>query len=257
MNDVVPIYKPEGISPFTLINQFKKEFHHYAQEKISAAGRLDPMASGLLLLLVGDANKNRSYFQSIDKTYIFTLLIGVTTDTYDILGKVTSIVSSPTRYSPQELLTVMKEFRGTFLQSYPPYSSMHVLGKPLFYWARENKIENITIPTKEITVKSLELVSSYTLTKTKFIQDIEKRLGRVQGDFRQNEIKEIWENSLSSLPHQLQLFTLEANVSSGTYIRSLCFELGRLTGKGGLAYTIQRTGCGDYTLENAVHLNEQ
>jgi tRNA pseudouridine55 synthase len=257
MSDVVPIYKPEGVTPLELINQFKKEFPQYSQEKISVAGRLDPMASGLLLFLIGDANKKRSYFQSLDKTYVFTLLIGITTDTYDILGKITSITKSPGNYSPEEVITYLTNFKGAFSQPYPPYSSMHIKGKPLFYWAREGKLADISIPSKIVTIKSLDLQSSHELTKEKLVDDIKYRIKKVKGNFRQNEISSNWENSRSCLPQKLQLFSLKAAVSSGTYIRSLCFELGQIIGEGGIAYTIERTSCGNYNLKDALRLTLQ
>ncbi len=254
MNEVVSIYKPEAMTPLMIITEFKKRFPQYSEEKISVAGRLDPMASGLLLLLIGEANKERSYFQSLDKTYEFTLLLGVTTDTYDILGKITSIVKDPVTHSIEQLTSFLATLRGTSMQDYPPYSSMHVMGKPLFYWAREDKLEKITIPTKRITIQSLDFLSSSEVTKLELVEDIEQRIKKVRGNFRQKEIEEKWKESLPLLPEKLQLLSLRSQVSSGTYIRSLCFELGLLLGSGGIAYTIKRQSCGEYKVEDAIHL---
>lgn len=253
MNEIVPIYKPEAMTPIMVITEFKKKFPQYSEEKISVAGRLDPMASGLLLLLVGDANKKRTYFQSLDKVYNFTLLLGVTTDTYDILGKVTSITNPPT-YTTGDLSAHVDHLRGTFAQPYPPYSSMHVKGKPLFYWARENKLAEISIPTKNVTIQSLEILSSSIIDRDTLVRTIEQRIKIVEGDFRQKEIEQKWIEAVPRLPEKLQLISLRAEVSSGTYIRSLCNELGKLIGSGGLAYSIERTSCGDYDLKDTVRL---
>lgn len=254
MNEIVPILKPEAMTPLMVITKFKKKFPQYSKEKISVAGRLDPMASGLLLLLIGDANKKRTHLQSLDKVYDFTLLLGVTTDTYDILGEITSIAKSPRILSSKQLTSYLTTFIGTSQQAYPPYSSMHVMGKPLFYWAREGNLKKITIPTKKITITSLDFLSSSVVTKLELVEDIKKRIKKVTGDFRQKEVEEKWKESSSLLPEKLELISLRAEVSSGTYIRSLCNELGKLIGSGGLAYSIERTSCGDYDLKDALRL---
>lgn len=255
MNKIIPIFKPEGITPFDLIRAFKRKFPEYFKVKISPAGRLDPMASGLILLLVDQANKNRIHLQALDKTYRFSLLLGVATDTYDILGKVTSIESTLKIYPTKKLGTLLEKFTGTFSQTYPPYSSIHVNKKPLFYWARENKLAKINIPAKIITIKSLSATSSGSLDKNELITNVEDRINKVKGDFRQDEILKIWHDSAPNLPKRLQLFQLKAEVSSGTYIRALCHLIGEKTGLGGLAYSIERTSIGEYTLDQALYLN--
>ncbi len=256
MFDVIPIYKSEGITPPELINHFRRKFPHYSQEKISVAGRLDPMASGLLILLVGEANKKRDYYQRLDKSYKFTLLTGVATDTYDILGKITSITKNPITISSEKVKSIIPKFVGTSDQAYPPYSSMHVGGKPLFYWARRQELNGISIPTKTVTIQSLNYVSSLKISKKELITEIENRIKKVNGNFRQNEIDKSWKENQSLLPNNLLLFSFNAQVSSGTYIRSLCNKLGQELGCMGLAYKIERTSCGDFNLNNAISLDE-
>ena len=68
MQSVIPVYKPLGLTPLQAIVKFKKLFPDYANEKISYAGRLDPMAEGLLLLLVGEENKQRNEYEDLSKT---------------------------------------------------------------------------------------------------------------------------------------------------------------------------------------------
>src|SRR4051812_44164193 len=104
------------------------------------------------------------------KEYSFEVLFGVQTDTFDILG-LPSVVSSSLSLElppmPQDLSDQVKkiatEMIGKQNQSYPPYSSARVNGKPLFQWARDGKLDQITIPTVDIEIFSLELVDTYSL----------------------------------------------------------------------------------------------
>jgi len=257
MNEVLTIFKPEGQTPLELIQHFQKKFPQYLHEKISVAGRLDPMASGLLILLVGEANKKRGYYQSLDKIYTFTLLTGIATDTYDILGKITSVTKTPLTLSSEKINSILPNFVRTFEQAYPPYSSMHVRGKPLFYWARRQELSDITIPTKTITIHRLTTTSSFEITSTQLINEVKKRIRKVNGDFRQVEIGKSWQEAQSVLPHRLSLFSFNAQVSSGTYIRSLCHELGQTIGCMGIAYKIERTSCGKFSLKDAIRLDDK
>lgn len=113
------------------------------------AGRLDPMAEGVLVVLVGDENKRREAYLSLNKEYIVEILFGFETDSYDMLGL------APSSLAGQEKNTdVLKSYLGSFVdvhdQEYPPYSSKTVVGKPLFVWAREGNIGTIKIPRKKL-----------------------------------------------------------------------------------------------------------
>src|SRR5262245_8184953 len=90
MKKVLPIYKPVCLTPNQLIEQLRNKHPEYQNEKIGFAGRLDPMAHGLMLLLIGYENKNRTEYLNLDKTYYFKILLGVETDSYDLLGLITS-----------------------------------------------------------------------------------------------------------------------------------------------------------------------
>ena len=84
------IYKPIGQTPLEAIELLRKSDPSLADVRMAYAGRLDPMADGLLVVLVGDECKNRTKYELLDKTYNFTMLLGLSTDTYDILGRITS-----------------------------------------------------------------------------------------------------------------------------------------------------------------------
>src|SRR6185436_12995765 len=91
---MILLHKPLGLSPLEVIKLFKQQNFEYASATISYAGRLDPMADGLLLLLVNEENTQRKLYEALPKTYEFTVLLGVETDTYDILGKIIYPLSS-------------------------------------------------------------------------------------------------------------------------------------------------------------------
>src|SRR3712207_2873397 len=86
MNKILNIYKPVGFTPLEMITALLKEFPEYKDKKIGYAGRLDPLAHGVLLLMIGDATKQRKDYLGLDKMYEFEVLFGVETDTYDLLG---------------------------------------------------------------------------------------------------------------------------------------------------------------------------
>lgn len=258
MNDIVPVYKPIGITPTEFIATFKQEYPSLIQAKISPAGRLDPMAEGLLLLLVGDANKKRTSFLALDKTYEFTILFGVQTDSYDILGRIEAThfpISSS--LLTHKLPLLLDDLLGEREQTYPPFSSKPVLGKPLYYWAREGKLAEIALPHKMVRVDELTSLEQMSKPKTAVSTEILTRIAQVKGDFRQEAIVRDWKEVMDELPNELTLVTCRARVSSGTYIRSLCQEIGEKLGCGAIAYTIKRTAIGPYSLDQALHLTEQ
>lgn len=90
MNRVLTLYKPVGATPLDVLYELQERNPGYKDVRLAYAGRLDPMAEGLLLVLVGDECKRRDHYQKLDKIYEFEVLFGVSTDTYDILGKITS-----------------------------------------------------------------------------------------------------------------------------------------------------------------------
>jgi tRNA pseudouridine55 synthase len=252
MNEVITVNKPRGLTPLQTIQLFKQKFPNYQNEKMSYAGRLDPMASGLLILLVGDQNKKRNEFESLQKTYEFELLLGITTDTYDALGLITA-VSPPQPNTLKQCAQLLPLFIGSYEQAYPPFSSMHVLGKPLYYWAREGKLHDIKIPTKTVTIKSLEIISMSLIKSPDLVTNEVNAIKQVSGDFRQAEIIKMW-RTLVKKNQSFPLTTCRTTVSSGTYIRSIAHEISKRLGIGGIAYSINRTQVGKYLLEDALEL---
>ncbi len=252
MGNVLLLNKPRGVTPLQLINSFKKAHPTFLNHTISYAGRLDPMAEGLLLLLVGEENKNREMYENLEKEYIFDLLPGITTDTYDVLGRITKVTPPPSPLElKQQLQSLLPSFLGQQQQAYPPYSSFHIKGKPLFYWARENKLDGINIPQREITIKTLSLKSVTTKATNELVAQVISDISRIEGEFRQKEAISDWRNlSEINTSTSYPLARIAVTCTSGTYIRSLAHNLGKKLSCGALAYRIQRTRVGEYSLSH-------
>lgn len=232
-----------GQTPWQLVQQFKENNPEYANQKIGYAGRLDPLAYGTMILLIGEENKHRDHYLSLNKTYRFEVLFGATTDSYDLLGLVTRINNTPV---PADWKAKTREFLqkliGRHLQPYPPYSTKTVQGKSLYKWAQENRIDEIKIPTKEIEIFTAQLRSSRTMASQDLYQEIIRRVNLVTGDFRQPQILNKWAEFFLSNPDQeFILAWFEVSCSSGTYIRSIAHNLGQKLGCGALAFEIYRT----------------
>ncbi len=255
MTKVLNVYKPVGVTPLQLIDKLRIKLPEYKNEIIGYAGRLDPMVEGVLLLLVGDENKKRKEYEGLPKEYSFEILFGVSTDSFDTLGVIIKHKTVDAKDIENKLPGILKKYIGKHLQEYPPYSSMHVQGKPLFYWAREKRLQEISIPTKEIEIYDLHF-SGLQTKNAQHIQDIVfQRINCVFGEFRQEEIKKSWVEYFNAQQEkQLLVGSFTIRCSSGTYIRSLVHKIGDDLKTQALAFSILRTRVGEYKLKEAIHL---
>ncbi len=193
------------------------------------------------------------------------------TDTYDILGKVAhSSVLENTRIAigekelAKKIKANLKFFTGKFPQKYPIYSSKTVAGKALFKYARQGR--RVSRPEHPVEVTSLKFLKLRKVSPESLLAGIEKRIKKVKGDFRQQEIIKIWKEKLaphmknfaalpaSGLRHgqnfsyaELALASFKIKCSSGTYVRSIANDLGKKIGVPALAYTIKRTKIGKWS----------
>jgi tRNA pseudouridine55 synthase len=247
MAEVIKLYKKVGETPLECLIRFRQDHPQYKDSNMTYLGRLDPMAEGLLLVLVGDTRGKKQYLD-LDKTYEFEILWGFDTDTYDVLG-VPDKQSVAGKKIIDRLPTALRKIKDKKTQSYPPYSSRTVSGRSLFSWAREGKIDQIEVPTRSIKIFSLEHIHTRLISGEEVLKNIEARVVLVQGDFRQKEILKAWQDLLSDrLAEKFLISSLMADVSSGTYIRSLAHEMGKMLGGSALAYSIRRTRVGEYRL---------
>ena len=206
MNDgVLLIHKPYGITSFDVVARVRRLF---GTKQVGHTGTLDPIATGLLPVLVGRAVKASEFLTEKDKEYIAGLRLGITTDTEDITG---SILSESTNIpEKQTVLETAKKFTGTVMQIPPMYSALKVGGEKLVDLARRG----ITVEreARPITVHELE----------------------IDGEGKD--------------------YTMRVFCSKGTYIRTLCADIGQKLGCGGAMSSLIRTKTGGFTLENAYTL---
>ncbi len=270
MKNVIPIYKSLGATPYQSVLEFKQRFPEYRDRKISYAGRLDPMAEGLLLLLIDEENKKRNTYEKLQKTYEFTVLLGIETDTYDILGKIVNFSSSSfhlktiveidkskngrsMKNDKWQMENILRTFVGKYQQPYPPYSSKAVSGRPLYWWARNQKLDQVQIPSHEIEIYSFELISRHGITIQDVKSRIQENIGKVQGDFRQEEILKVWEDFFARTNHaEFPVLNCRIVCSSGTYVRGIAHEIGQNLDCGAIAISIKRTSIGEFNISSII-----
>ena len=242
----MPIYldKAKGITPLELIKQYKKENNF--QGKMCYAGRLDPMAHGKMILLKEEECKQMNDYCNFDKTYEFLVLFGIKTDTYDLLGKVIENNIKPIDFSKLDL----DKFTGKIKQPFPSYSSFSIKHKeerkPIWEWTKLGKLDEITIPIKEVEIFSLEEISylekieekkeleEYIVDNINLLSDTNKK------KFRVKEILEIWKHIFETFEIKPIIKKYRGKVSSGTYIRSLVNRMGIDLGCGAITLDIDR-----------------
>jgi len=208
------------------------------------AGRLDPMASGLLIILTREETKKKEKYLKLNKEYEFEVLFGFSTDTHDILGEVLN--SKNILVSRDDIKKDLKNFIGENIQKYPIYSSKTVKGKPLFTYARSG--EEVEIPERKIFIKKLKLIKIKQMNDKKLSQNIEKRIKKVKGDFRQEGILKIWKKKLKGNDARYTIASFKVSCSSGTYVRVIANSLGDKLKVPSLAYSIRRTKVGNYVI---------
>jgi tRNA pseudouridine(55) synthase len=252
------IYKKLGQTPLQSLEEFRFNNPNYSKEKLSYIGRLDPMAQGEMIVLIGkEENQNRQKFLNLDKEYIAEFLIGFQTDTGDLLGLVNSFdiseireLSSKIEQIPNLLLKIKK-------QKYPWFSSKHVLGRALFDWFKKGQTNQIERPIREINIYNAEIISKQEITISNLQKEIENKIATVSGDFRQKEILERWQKTLikedydksgihfgaspeRSCNIKLPILTLKIKCSTGTYIRALTENLSVFLEKPVVLFSLKR-----------------
>jgi tRNA pseudouridine(55) synthase len=242
------IYKNLGETPHEAILRYKKDHPEHKDLTMTYAGRLDPMAEGVLLVLSDDLVFEKDKYLDLPKTYEFEILWGFETDTLDMLGIVTRNSFESTNFPIGD---AMKEYLnkaiGKFEQIYPVYSSRPVNGKSLFQWAREGRISEIDIPKHEVELYEAEYLSRRTISKQDLLKDIEHKVGLVQGDFRQKEILEKWQWVLKdNKSEEFEIDKVKVVVSSGFYIRQFVHDIAESFGSKAVTFHIKRAKIGDY-----------
>lgn len=246
MKSVLNMYKEVGETPLQCIERFRKKNPEYANVKMTYAGRLDPMAEGVLLVLSGSAVHQKDEYLTLPKVYETEILFGISTDSYDLLGLIAD-VASPKHIDMGRLA---ESFIGRRKQIYPPFSSKPYRGKPLFVRAKSGELRDADIPEREIEITDIAFLAQRTVSGNELLGEAVHKIELVTGDFRQGEIAVRWkafarEYGEAAFP----IYRLRVTCSSGTYIRGLFNEMGRSVGLPALAFSIKRTMVGEYEMK--------
>ena len=207
-NGVIIINKEEGLTSQAVVNRVKRLL---SLDKAGHTGTLDPMATGVLPVLVNRGVKASEFMLTSDKHYGATLLLGITTDTEDVTGNV--LTRSENIPSEEHVLEVINSFVGEYLQTPPMYSALKVGGKKLYELAREGV--EIERAARVVTIHSIK---ARKLSETEYYIDVK--------------------------------------CSKGTYIRTLCKDIGDRLGCGGTMKTLERCEASGFTLEDGITLGE-
>ncbi len=206
ISGVLIVNKPADVTSHDVVGKVRRLYH---TRRVGHTGTLDPMATGVLVVLIGRAAKAAEYLSIHSKEYRAVMRLGLTTDTEDITGKTLTV--SGDIPSHERVIEIANGFVGEILQTPPMYSALKVNGQKLCDLARRGiEVERKARP---ITIHSLSC---------KHLQDRDYELCVV--------------------------------CSAGTYIRTLCADIGAKLGCGGVMAALCRVAVGAYSLENAVSL---
>ena len=208
MNGILIVNKSKGYTSHDIVAKVKK----ITGEKVGHTGTLDPLATGVLPLLIGKGTLCSKYLMNHDKTYKVVLKLGIKKSTGDEEGEILQQeVVDEKVLEGKKVKTVLESFLGEQEQIPPMYSAIKVNGKKLYEYARKG--QEIEIKPRKITIYDIQLLKS---------------------DKESNEIQ----------------FTV--NCSKGTYIRSLCEDIAKKMGTVGYMKELQRTKVGTFAIEQSV-----
>ena len=209
ISGVLIVNKHGGVTSHDIVGKIRRL---YGTRRVGHTGTLDPMATGVLVILIGRAAKAAEYLASDSKRYCATLRLGMTTDSEDITG---SILTTSDRIPDFDALQeVLPSFRGKIQQIPPMYSALKVGGKKLVDLAREGKV--IERQPREIEIFSLDAMPT----------------------------------------EEKNDYVLEVSCSGGTYIRTLCADIGASLGCGAAMASLERSAGGPFTLEDTHKLSD-
>jgi len=251
--EIICIYKPIGFTPLQAIKKFKQKYKIYKKCSISHAGKLDPLAEGILLLIINPDRFILKKLMKLDKEYKAEILIGFSTDSFDIQGiakKENEII-----LEEEKLKEIIDSFKGKYEQTIPVFSGKKINGRPLYYYARKNILDKIKIPKKEVKIKEIELINIKKISSEEILKEIIKKIKLLEGDFRQKEIIKNWKKILNEKKEDYYLITVIIKCSSGTYIRSIANDIGKKLNSGAILYNLIRTRLGKYSLKDCKKIS--
>lgn len=208
INGIINVYKEAGFTSHDVVAKMRGILK---QKKIGHTGTLDPEATGVLPVCLGNGTKLCDMLTDKSKEYVATIRLGVLTDTQDMTG--TILEEREVHCTPEEVTAAAESFVGDYMQIPPMYSALKVNGKKLYELAREGK--EVERKARAVSIEELEVLSA----KPPFVK-------------------------------------LRVACSKGTYIRTLCYDIGEKLGCGAAMESLVRTRVGNFFLEEAWKLAE-
>ena len=213
MNGIIIINKPKGCTSHDVVSKVKK----IVKEKVGHTGTLDPLATGVLPLLIGKGTLCSKYLINHDKEYLASLKLGISTDTLDLEGKILEEKDVDLKILEKENVEkVLLTFIGKQEQKPPIYSAIKIAGKKLYEYAR--KKEDVEIPTRKIEIYNIELMG---------INKIDKEI------------------------------EFKVKCSKGTYIRSLCADIAKRLGTIGYMKDLKRLQVGEFNIKDSIKIDDK
>lgn len=218
MNGIVNVLKPPGMSSHQVVSFLRRQL---GIKRIGHTGTLDPGASGVLPLVVGRATRLSNFLVEHEKTYVAELTLGIATTSQDVAGKTVEI-NTDFSIDPLEFAEAVAAFQGNILQTPPMASAVRVGGKRLYEWERKG----ISVP------RTPRQVQIYSLN-----------------------IQRIWNEDKENLGFGSRVL-LKVVCSKGTYIRTLCHDIGTALKVGAHMSFLSRTGSGPFFSKDAFTLEQ-
>ncbi len=219
---VIIINKPQDWTSMDVCAKLRGVFH---EKRVGHAGTLDPMAAGVLPVFVGRATRAVQFAENGEKEYIAALRPGLTTNTQDVWGETLETRPVPAD-AAERLQALLPQFTGEIEQTPPMYSAVKINGKKLYELARKGV--EVERKPRRVTIFSLELLN-------------------------EESVQALAPQALTGRPGDL---CLRVRCSKGTYIRTLCHDLGQALGCGGCMAALTRAGACGFSLADAHPLDE-
>jgi len=224
ISGILNIDKPAGMTSHDVVAHVR---HLSGTKRVGHAGTLDPLATGVLVVCLGQATRVAEYLMASDKVYRAQIRLGVSTDTHDAEGEVTATTEVDVR--EKEVREALASFIGSIQQVPPMYSALKHKGIPLYRLARQG----ITVERepRSVEIHNIELLDYFDKAQYKWTPPLLRQA-------------------------QYKLLTIRVECSPGTYIRALARDLGQKLGCGAHLQSLTRLASGHFTLEKAVSLDE-
>ena len=213
MDGILLVNKEYGCTSRDVVNEVSKIL---GTKKIGHNGTLDPIATGTLVLCIGEATKLVEMLTATEKEYVAEVTLGLETDTLDNTGNILNEV--PANISKEKIKDALESMIGCYDQEVPIYSAVKINGKKLYEYARNN--QQVELPKRMVEIKELELLDEPIYKEDKTI------------------------------------FKIRCLVSKGTYIRSLVRDIAKKLNTVGIMSALNRTKQGDFSIENSYTLDE-